>query len=1626
MRRILQQLLLVLILALSVLPSSAQVQTGTPPFGSFGGGPDVINLANLNSHIAIPILHRPGRGTDFTYDLSYDSSVWQPVTSGSTVSWQPATNQWGWQGLVPAGQSYITYTMSYLSGQCYQQQHYQQWTFSNFLYYDQLGTFHSFGGGPVYYLQSPGGIGCPPNGPYPNPTPSLTDGLGYTLYPTLGSGYVSAYLVYKDGTKISPPVLSNPPSQQGSLVVNDRNGNEVTVSNGAYTDTLGTQALALVGTAPANTNISYTAPDGTKATYVVSYTAYTIATNFGVSGINEYKSSAAVSLVTSIGLPDGSQYTFQYESTPGTCSPYSGTTCTTARVTSVKLPTGGTISYSYSFTGCTSGNNGILSDGSTSCLQRTTPDGTWTYVQTKQTGAASTTTITAPQLPYDTAANQTVIQFQGIYETQRKVYQGSTSSTLLSTVNTCYNQATSPCTGTAITLPISQRTVNATIPGAGSLQSLHTDKYDNSENLIESDDYDLATGSPFPLVRQTLISYANLGNGLNSFIQTVKVLDGGGNPKSREDITYDQYGSGLVCVTGAPQHDDTGHGCSFTARANATSVTTYTDPVTPSGGITKNFTYDSLGNLRTAQLNCCQQKTWAYSAATDYAYPDSITSGSSSPQLTTSFTYDLHMGLTLTITDPNNVQTTLTYDSLGRPLTAKTGTNPAATFTYNDSSTWTFQFCSPVQGTNTACQKTILDSQGRPATTQLLDGSGTLYSASDVQYDPVGRAYKSSNPYTGSPAYWTQTNFDALGRPYKTTLPDNSVNTTSYTDNTATAADPTGKQRKFVTDGLGRLTSVYEPDPSNGNTLTLQTSYAYNVANQLTQVTQGVQTRTYSYDALWRLVSATTPEAGMVCFGTLSGGNCQQNGYDNFNNLLYRTDARGVVTNYLYDSLNRLTGVTYLTVPSGVAAMPNVCKANGSSTNNANVCLTYGTSASSYNNGRLVSMTDTVGSESYTYNSLEQLTQLQKVINGTTYTTSYSYNLANELTQITYPSNRVVVASFDAIGRRCAVGASGSTCTTGTLYASGFAYNVTQQVTDFKYGNGIFASFGFSPDRLQLICLDYSTTSRNGTCTHDSTTKFGLNYSYGSAGSNNGQISAITDGVDSGRNAAYTYDALYRLTTAVTAGSTAYPQWGLQWAYDRYGNRSAQSIYSGCSGLTCPTNSVTVSASTNQLTGSPFAYDLAGNMTNDGNNTLTYDGENHAATSVNGSNSGTYTYDGKGLRVKKVSVVSGVTTTTVYVFSGSKVIAEYDNGAAVGSPSREYIYSGGQRIATIQGTTTTYQHSDQVSVRLLTDASGNEAGQRGHFPYGETWYEPGTLTKVKFTTYERDAESGNDYAMDRTYVNRLGRFSSVDPLSGNTSDPQSLNRYAYTLNDPINLTDPTGDDGSSDGEQGGGDEGGDVGSLPLGGPGPNDPVLIPGPLGLPTDPGCTGDTAPGGCASVTADAPSGDPGSISDLPQAPDLGQPDWVANLPDVSALVGPPRQPPPPQPNACDPAMIAAFRYIWSKTMRFPTQQREAGFAMNLGPTGIAPQYVIGPIVKPVPGVVPHASITINPPGSVTLDIAHTHPDSGTPSAQDRLSPVPNFVVSLFSVIVTDPMNPTPAGDRQVRGSDWSRPCP
>jgi len=79
----------------------------------------------------------------------------------------------------------------------------------------------------------------------------------------------------------------------------------------------------------------------------------------------------------------------------------------------------------------------------------------------------------------------------------------------------------------------------------------------------------------------------------------------------------------------------------------------------------------------------------------------------------------------------------------------------------------------------------------------------------------------------------------------------------------------------------------------------------------------------------------------------------------------------------------------------------------------------------------------------------------------------------------------------------------------------------------------------------------------------------------------------------------------------------------------------------------------------------------------------------------------------------------------------------------------------------------------------------------------------GENNRKKFTGYERDNETGLDFAEARYNSSSLGRFTSPDPFGGGMSpaSPQSFNRYAYVDNNPVNRTDPSGLDWTSDASQ---------------------------------------------------------------------------------------------------------------------------------------------------------------------------------------------------------------------------------
>jgi RHS repeat-associated protein len=138
------------------------------------------------------------------------------------------------------------------------------------------------------------------------------------------------------------------------------------------------------------------------------------------------------------------------------------------------------------------------------------------------------------------------------------------------------------------------------------------------------------------------------------------------------------------------------------------------------------------------------------------------------------------------------------------------------------------------------------------------------------------------------------------------------------------------------------------------------------------------------------------------------------------------------------------------------------------------------------------------------------------------------------------------------------------------------------------------------------------------------------------------------------------------------------------------------------------------------------------------------------------------------------------------------VIAEH-NGST-GAALADYIYSGSRMIAKAWGLTTKYFLTDRLSVRMTLNSSGNVLVRQAHLPFGEGFGESGAQEKHQFTSYERDSESGTDYAINRQYHLSVGRFNRPDPLgaSARMNAPQSWNRYSYVSNIVLDRVDPEG------------------------------------------------------------------------------------------------------------------------------------------------------------------------------------------------------------------------------------------
>lgn len=629
---------------------------------------------------------------------------------------------------------------------------------------------------------------------------------------------------------------------------------------------------------------------------------------------------------------------------------------------------------------------------------------------------------------------------------------------------------------------------------------------------------------------------------------------------------------------------------------------------------------------------------------------------------------------------------------------------------------------------------------------------------------------------------WTFT-YDLLGRVVKTTDPDSGTSTTVYDDskNLVTTTDARGKSATSVTDILGRTTATYE-------------GAAVDPAKQVGAFTYDAKKRGKP-DATTRYVGGKTGSAYIS----------EVTGYDG--------GYRPLGTKVIIPAVEKALAGTYETTNTYDAygqlestVLPSIPKAGlGAET------LGFGTDVA----GNLTGFAGKIG------------------LIRTPYLADIRYD----------PYGRAI---------RSTVGASGMQVVSTTDYDAGSgravrstldkqtAATASVDVLDYTYNKvGQLTSIGDTQDGAtrDLQCFKHDYLAR-------------LTQAWTDTGTQTTAPAPSVRGIGSCTNST---GPKVDSAGKPSVGGTA-PYWQ-QYAYDAVGNRK-KLVKKDVTGNTAKdvtitqtfgakTNTPSADPTTGGGTGGPHALMTSTETGPSGTKvtSYTYDAAGNTASITSTPGTKTLTWNGQGKLDKIVGTGESAGTSYLYDTGGNQLIRRdptsttlnlgtdqitLDTASGKVTNVRTYAASGGLSITRTTSTTAstlTYQGSDHhgtgevqfkatdlTHIRRASDPFGNARG---------TQPAPGAWAGDKgFIGGTKEKSTGFTLLGAREYDPTTGRFISPDPII-DAGDPQQWNAYAYSNNDPINKSDPSGLAWKCEGETG------CQQGTPDGGPPPSTPAKKP-------------------------------------------------------------------------------------------------------------------------------------------------------------------------------------------------------
>ena len=831
----------------------------------------------------------------------------------------------------------------------------------------------------------------------------------------------------------------------------------------------------------------------------------------------------------------------------------------------------------------------------------------------------------------------------------------------------------------------------------------------------------------------------------------------------RENITtayvYDYFGSGLAYPLRTVQETLAGPVTGLVRQIDYTYETTtgnlLTEEVlnTTGDNPVTTYWYDSFGNVISITDPLGNETFFEYDTTIN-TWPVRIEKPATGlyshviqyPSL------DYRFGKPLTFENQNNYQTTYTYDEFGRITQVFHPDAGEEHYLYDDISMPRSMTQRIKEGPN-AFIETVTYRDGFGRTVQAVSTSKDQYVASLFTFDDMGRQVCVKGPFftttntflspdftgiatdpsavsSGVTTTWARNYYDDNGRVIRIQQ-SGDINTYFAHDSLTTrVTDPDGHSKTQVLDTLGRVIEVIEHGPSDQSTL-----YSYDPAGSLVKV---ARTNPATGNPIENIVTYNT--LGQKIAMTDPDMGHWTYAYDLNGNLVTQTDARNITLTFAYDALNRQTQKTYPDARVGTYTYDGGANGIGFMYEKSNV--NADTQYTAYDTrGRLLTETRTIDNSVIVFDKTYDIAgrQASKAVtqNGLLFKT-FTYEF--------YPGTQLLARVKQE---------DNSALTEITQYSP------QGKIEFLNHHNTTVANYIYDYATARLDTIHSYNMSQD---------IIDKNYTYTKAGDVESIINNRTDITNT-----YTYDHLHRLVSEESSGAGAVAATSVEVIEFTYEETPGKPVHAP-------------KEIHNNGTLTEYDYTATGNRSfkNEGIESAIYESndDNMISKITIGGTDTFFFYDVDNKRIKKTQGMS----STLYFGDRFEIIN--------GIPTL-YVFAGNLRVAQVTDTSLVYFHKDHLgSTNAMSMEDGTVIDFGEYLPYGLDKSSNDLLqfSPYKFTDQEQDEGTGLYNYDARLYDPVIGQFIMADSMVPDLFNPQSLNRYAYCLNNPLRYVDPTGHD----------------------------------------------------------------------------------------------------------------------------------------------------------------------------------------------------------------------------------------